>query len=86
MIKIKTILCPTDLSEASAEALRYAVALAHTYDARLYLCYFGEAFRSPDKTISPVTLDNMRSLFTNLIVRHLGQVDLASNDRECLLI
>lgn len=86
MLTIKTILCPTDLTEASAEALRYALALAHTYEARLYLCYSAETFAATDKTPSPVTLDNMRSVFTNLIVKHLGQVDLASINWEGLLI
>lgn len=37
MIKIESILCPLDLSEDSAAALRYAVALAKSYEAKLYL-------------------------------------------------
>ena len=87
MITLKTILCPTDLSEGSAEALRYALALSHTYDAKLYLCYFAEGSQAAvDKSLSPVTLDNMRGVFTNLIIKHLGQVDLASVNWEGLLI
>jgi nucleotide-binding universal stress UspA family protein len=86
MLTMKTILCPTDLSEASAEALRYALALSHTYDAKLYLCYSAEGSSALDKALSPVTLDNMQSLFTNLIIKHLGHVDLASINWEGLLI
>ena len=37
MIKLESILCPLDLSEDSAAALRYAVALAKSYEAKLYL-------------------------------------------------
>lgn len=86
MIQIRNILCPTDLSEASADGLGYALALAHTYDARLYLCYSAESSPALYETLSPVTLDNMRSVFASLIVRHLGQVDLASIKWEGLVI
>src|SRR5688572_16133597 len=36
---IKRILCPTDLSNESNRALRYAVALAKAYGAKLYVCH-----------------------------------------------
>jgi nucleotide-binding universal stress UspA family protein len=83
---LKNILCPIDLSEGSAEALRYAIALTRAYDARLYLCYSAEGASPADKTFSPTTIENLRSLFTNLIVEHLGQADLASINWEGLLI
>lgn len=83
---LKNILCPIDLSEGSAEALRYAVALSRAYHARLYLCYSAEGTTASDKTSSAATIDNLRSLFTNLIVKHLGQADLASINWEGLLI
>ncbi|HKC63580.1 MAG TPA: universal stress protein [Pyrinomonadaceae bacterium] len=86
MIRIKKILCPTDLSEASADALSYALALAHAYDAKLYLCYSAEGSTVWDETLSSMTLDNMRGLFANLIIRHLGPVDLTSINWEGLLI
>ncbi|MFO1022667.1 MAG: universal stress protein [Planctomycetales bacterium] len=37
MIKIKTILLPTDFSQASQEAARYALELARKFQARLLL-------------------------------------------------
>lgn len=87
MITLKNILCPVDLSENSAEALRYALALAHGYDAKLYLCYSAEgSSRSEDETFFAATLDNVRSIFTNLIIKHLGQLDFASVNWEALLI
>jgi len=39
MIKIKRILCPTDLSTDADQALRYALALRHAYEAELVVCY-----------------------------------------------
>jgi nucleotide-binding universal stress UspA family protein len=42
MITIQRILCPTDLSFESDEALRYAVALAFAYDAKLFLFHSSE--------------------------------------------
>lgn len=39
MASIKRIMCPTDLTAESSEALRYAVALARGYRAKLYICY-----------------------------------------------
>ena len=86
MKTLKNILCPIDLSEGSAEALRYALALSRAYDARLYLCYSTEGTHLADKTFSAATIDNLRGLFTNLIVKHLGQADLASINWEGLLI
>jgi nucleotide-binding universal stress UspA family protein len=42
VIQIERILCPVDQSAESVEALRYAVALATTYTAKLYLCQCSE--------------------------------------------
>lgn len=39
MIKIERILCPTDLSGDSPKTLRYAVALARSYGAKLFVCH-----------------------------------------------
>ncbi|MBS1806918.1 MAG: universal stress protein [Acidobacteria bacterium] len=39
MIHIQRILCPTDLSPQSDEALQYALALARTYTAKLFICH-----------------------------------------------
>ncbi|HKR58952.1 MAG TPA: universal stress protein [Pyrinomonadaceae bacterium] len=38
-MKIDRILCPTDLSPDSDEALRYAIAISRAYDAELILLY-----------------------------------------------
>ena len=39
MIAIQRILCPTDLTTESDEALRYAVALSSAYNAKLFVLY-----------------------------------------------
>ncbi len=39
MITIKRILCPTDFSDESDAALRYAIALAGAYEAKLLVCH-----------------------------------------------
>ena len=39
MFKLKKILCPTDFSEGSLEALRYAISLARSNQSRLILMY-----------------------------------------------
>lgn len=71
MIKVNRILCPTDLSSESDEALRYAVALALAYEAKLFLlhCSAGD----------PIAEDNaaqmssqMNRLFATSLAPHLG--------------
>lgn len=42
MINIKRILCPTDLTNESGQALRYALALAAAYGSELFLCHRAE--------------------------------------------
>ncbi|MGH9880453.1 MAG: universal stress protein [Pyrinomonadaceae bacterium] len=39
MMTIKRILCPTDLTRNSDQALDYALALARAYESRLIICY-----------------------------------------------
>jgi nucleotide-binding universal stress UspA family protein len=39
VIDIRRILCPTDLSQNSDQALRYALALSGAYESKLTICY-----------------------------------------------
>jgi hypothetical protein len=50
MIGFKHILCPTDLTPESNAALRYAVALAGAYEAKLTVCHCAEAPSPVDET------------------------------------
>jgi nucleotide-binding universal stress UspA family protein len=67
MIKLRRILCPTDLSTESDEALRYAVALASAYDAKLILfhCSKTETEAEPQPA----------KLFSTSLAPHLGITD-----------
>ena len=84
MIEIKKILCPTGLSPESDEALRYAVALAREYRAKLYLCHCsgepaavaaaGNGTRAAGRSIE--------SRFEEALNPHLGMTDLSQLDWE----
>src|SRR5689334_6031925 len=86
MIKIERILCPTDLSTESDEALRYAVALALAYDAKLLLLYCTD---TRSKRATPenrhLGLDTAQS-FEHALIPHLGLAQLTSLKWEVLAI
>jgi nucleotide-binding universal stress UspA family protein len=46
MLAIQRILCPTDLTPESDEALRYAVALSSAFNAKLFVLYCKEVNRN----------------------------------------
>jgi len=49
-INIKRILCPTDISPQSGEALRYAIALARAYEAKLFVFHCTDAVALADES------------------------------------
>ena len=85
MVKIEKILCPVDLTPESEEALRYAVALARVYEARLMLCHCGgrSAASVGDED---GTERHLGSLFEDALVRHLGMTDFSRLDWESFLL
>jgi len=66
-MKIQTILCPTDLSPDSDEALRYAIALSRAYGAELILlhCDLTENGRPQDQ-------DEAAEAIREALERHAG--------------
>ena len=86
MMKIERILCPTNLSSESDEALRYAIALAHAYDAKLFLLYCGEAALAGDVLTAGGTYEHFRGLFGQSVIRHLGLTTLRSLDWEGVVV
>jgi nucleotide-binding universal stress UspA family protein len=84
MIEIKKILCPTDLTPESSEALRYAVALAREYGAKLYLCHSSSeaAAAVAGGRGSIVAGRGMQSVFEEALVPHLGMTDFSQLDWE----
>jgi nucleotide-binding universal stress UspA family protein len=70
MIKFDRILCPTDLSTESDEALGYAVALTRAYEAKLFLLHGSEENLVDEKNGKVNT--PMNRLFTESLAPHLG--------------
>ena len=79
MITIQRILCPTDLSSESDEALRYAVALASAYHAKLFLLYCKENDHGNGDEAELSAIE-MNSLFTASLAPHLGLNDFCDLD------
>lgn len=78
MITIQRILCPTDLTPESDEALRYAVALASAYKAKLFLLYCrDDRFKGDGDKASDIEMD---ALFTSSLAPHLGLNDFCDLD------
>ena len=57
MIALKKILVPHDFSDTSVAAVRYAIALAHNFGAKLHLLHVGEKARFEMATEFPLGLD-----------------------------
>jgi nucleotide-binding universal stress UspA family protein len=60
MINIKRILCPTDLSQYSENAVRYALALSRAHDAELILLHCTESLNGKEELLDAV-LQNIDS-------------------------
>jgi nucleotide-binding universal stress UspA family protein len=85
MINLQRILCPTDLSSESDEALRYAVALTSAYQAKLVLFYCRKV-RSPGKNDEAKESNIQReSMFTASLAAHLGLNEFGNLDWEGVL-
>ena len=76
MIKVERILCPTDLSTESDEALRYAVALTRIYEAQLFLLHCSEHASLPEEKDEAQLQTRMTRLFAESLVPHLGLANL----------
>lgn len=85
MIKIQTILCPTDLSAESDEALRYAVALATNYKAKLVLLNCTGRSTSGEVDSREISLD-IALQFEQALIKHLGLACLADIDWHAVAI
>jgi nucleotide-binding universal stress UspA family protein len=73
---IERILCPTDLSPDSDEALRYAIALARAYGAKLFVCHCVES-APPNFPVHVRGLSHIKGLFEESIGPYvsLGEFD-----------
>ena len=86
MVKIELILCPTDLSTESDEALRYAVALARAYNAKLLLLYCAENNPAGPPNVNRHLSVDIAHAFEHALVPHLGLAQLCDLNWETLAI
>lgn len=82
-MKIECILCPTDLSPDSDEALRYAIALSRAYNAELLLLHCDLGGDGPAKQGAH---DQAIQAITDALKKHSGSVDLAGLDWKSLVV
>ena len=73
IMKIERILCPTDLSPDSDEALRYALALAHACEASLVLLH---CVHPGSK--AGILNGEAKQLFERSLSRHLDPVEISN--------
>ena len=86
MITVSRILCPVDLSHDSAVALRYALTLARTFDAKLFLCHCAGNPSAALNSVHAHDDEQTRRMFSDMIVEHLGYDDLARVDWEGIIV
>lgn len=75
-LRIKKIMCPTDLSPGSDEALHYAMALARAYEAKLV------AFHCQAAAESAEAQNELKAAFERRLFERLNGAALALNDWE----
>ena len=82
MIAIQRILCPTDLTTESDEALRYAVALSSAYNAKLFILYCRETGTNNGGNAQSVETE---PLFIESLAPHLGLKSISELNWEGLV-
>jgi nucleotide-binding universal stress UspA family protein len=82
-MKIECILCPTDLSPDSDEALRYAIALSRGYDAELILLHCD---LTADGLATPDAHDEAAQAIRKALEAHSGVTGLAGLDWKSLVV
>ena len=75
LMTIKTIMCPTDLSPGSDEALRYALALARAYEAKLIAFHCRPADDDSKAAGEQVKTSFERALYRSLDLTELALID-----------
>ena len=85
MIAIQRILCPTDLSTESDEALRYAVALSSAYNAKLFVLYCRETVTNRNGNGGNAQSVETEPLFIDSLAPHLGLKSVSELNWEGLV-
>ena len=82
-MKIECILCPTDLTPDSDEALRYAIALSRAYDAELILLHCEAMTERPTPMDSR---DRSAQAIKEALIKYSGSDGLAGLDWRSLVV
>ena len=82
MIKLERILCPLDLSPESGDPLRYAIALANSYEATLCLCHCVERPAHPGDSCR----EELCKELENLMCGHCGLINPETIRRQTLIV
>src|SRR5712692_6632339 len=82
LMKIECILCPTDLTADSDEALRYALALSRAYNAELILLHCRVV---GDELANRGAHDEAAAAIKEALMKHSGN-DLAGLDWKSLVV
>lgn len=85
MIAIQRILCPTDLTTESDEALRYAVALSSAYNAKLFILYCKETEANHNNNGHSAQSVETEPLFIASLAPHLGLKSVSELNWEGLV-
>jgi nucleotide-binding universal stress UspA family protein len=86
MLAIQRILCPTDLTTESDEALRYAVALSSAYNAKLFILYCRETGTNGNHNGGNAQCVKMETLFIESLAPHLGLKSVSELNWEGLVV
>jgi nucleotide-binding universal stress UspA family protein len=81
MIRLERILCPTDLTTESDEALRYAIAFARAYEAKLILLYCHQ----PGSIVEWASSSQAARLFEQSLFTHLDANEFKALDWEAVV-
>lgn len=82
MNKLERIICPTDLTTESDEALRYAIALARAYEAKLMLLYCGQ----PGSTVKWSSSSQAARLFELSLFTYMDANELKTLNWEAVIV
>lgn len=82
-MKIECILCPTDLSPDSDEALRYAIALSRAYNAELILMHCDQTDEGPATRNAH---DRAAQTINEALQKYSGSADLVGLDWRSLIV
>lgn len=83
MLTFSRILCPTDLTPESDESLRYGVALASAYQAKLLLLYCKDESAGTGHNEDPAPSSAM---FTASLAPHLGMTTFSELNWEGMVV